>query len=97
MKFDEIDDAIPNEGSSSRARRTSWPDGVYVERGGFRTLFRSEWTDDGKLKQTPIRLGFRKVFAPGTQTICGLPAPRTALENWEPSEEDREADDWVLL
>lgn len=34
MTFEELDNLIPNEGSQQRARRPSWPDNVYIERGG---------------------------------------------------------------
>ena len=97
MTFDEIDELVPNEGSNARARRTSWRDGVFIERGGW-PLFRSTWREDGTLEQTPVYPGFRKtVLEEASGSVGPVKLPRISIVTWSPSPEDREADDWVLL
>lgn len=96
MTFEELDNLIPNEGSQQRARRPLWPDNVYIERGGC-ALFRQEEQADGTIKHVTIYPGFHKVYDKGAGNFLGVSMPYIAHDNWKPSDEDREADDWELL
>lgn len=41
--------------------------------------------------------GFHKVYDKGAGNFLGVSMPYITHVNWEPSDEDREADDWELL
>lgn len=92
MTYEEINNFIPHRRSLARARRTSWPDVVFIQREGGWSLFDTVFLPEGGFKHEAYYEGFCKVHE-GDDVIGG----RCAHVNWKPNQEDLVADDWVLL
>lgn len=83
MTWNEIQQAIPEDNPTPRARREAWMEGQVIYRGGF-PMYTYE---EGRLVKK-VYPGFAKVVNTN---------PHLRLDCWKPTEEDLAATDWILL